>query len=44
MAAAEKMKLELAAAGARNEEILTEARQQAQQILTQAREVGDATH
>lgn len=43
MAAAEKMKLEMAAAGARNEEILAEARQQAQQILTQAREVGDAT-
>jgi len=43
MAAAEKMKLEMAAAGARNEEILAEARQQAQQIITQAREVSDST-
>jgi F-type H+-transporting ATPase subunit b len=43
MAAADKMRLELAATGARNEEILADARQQAQQILTQAREVGDAT-
>jgi len=43
MAAAEKMKLEMAAAGARNEEILSEARQQAQQIITQAREVSDST-
>ena len=43
MAAADKMRLEMAAASARNEEILAEARQQAQQILTQAREVGDAT-
>jgi F-type H+-transporting ATPase subunit b len=43
MSAADKMRLELAAASARNEEILAEARQQAQQILTQAREVGDAT-
>ena len=37
------MRQELAAASARNEEILAEARQQAQQIITQAREVGDAT-
>jgi F-type H+-transporting ATPase subunit b len=43
MAAAEKMKLEMAAAGARNEEILAEARRQSQQIITQAREVADAT-
>lgn len=43
MEAAERMRLEMAAAGARNEEILAEARQQAQQIITQAREVGDAT-
>ena len=43
MAAAENMKLEMAAAGARNEEILAEARRQSQQIITQAREVADAT-
>jgi F-type H+-transporting ATPase subunit b len=43
MAAADKMRLELAATSARNEEILAEARQQAQQIISQAREVGDAT-
>jgi F-type H+-transporting ATPase subunit b len=43
MAAAENMRREMAAASARNEEILAEARQQAQQIITQAREVGDAT-
>src|SRR4051812_19200437 len=43
MAAADKMRLELAATAARNEEILAEARRQAQQIITQAREVGDAT-
>jgi F-type H+-transporting ATPase subunit b len=43
MAAADKMRLELAAASARNEEILAEARQQAQQIIAQAREVGDAS-
>jgi F-type H+-transporting ATPase subunit b len=43
MAAAEKMRLELAATSARNEEILAEARQQAQQIISQAREVGEAT-
>ena len=43
MAAAEKMRLEMAAATARNEEILAEARRQAQQIISQAREVGDAT-
>lgn len=43
MAAADKMRQELAATSARNEEILAEARQQAQQIISQAREVGDAT-
>ena len=43
MQAAERMKLEMAAASSRNEEILAEARQQAQQIITQAREVSDAT-
>jgi F-type H+-transporting ATPase subunit b len=43
MAAAEKMRLEMAATSARNEEILAEARRQAQQIISQAREVGDAT-
>ena len=43
MAAADEMKSEMARASVRNEEILTEARQQAQQIITQAREVGDAT-
>ena len=43
MQAAERMKLEMAAVSTRNEEILAEARQQAQQIITQAREVSDAT-
>src|SRR3954447_17497351 len=43
MAAADKMRLELAATTARNEAILGEARRQAQQIIAQAREVGDAT-
>jgi F-type H+-transporting ATPase subunit b len=43
MAAADKMRQELAATAARNEEILGEARRQAQQIIAQAREVGDAT-
>ena len=43
MQAAENMKKEMAAAGVRNEEILAEARQQAQQIITQAREVSEAT-
>jgi F-type H+-transporting ATPase subunit b len=43
MAAADNMRQELAATAARNEEILAEARRQAQQIIAQAREVGDAT-
>jgi F-type H+-transporting ATPase subunit b len=43
MAAADNMRQELAATAARNEEILAEARRQAQQIITQAREVSDAT-
>ncbi|MDQ3226119.1 MAG: ATP synthase F0 subunit B, partial [Chloroflexota bacterium] len=41
MAAADEMKVEMAKASVRNEEILAEARQQAQQIITQAREVSD---
>ena len=43
MAAAEEMKAEMARASVRNEEILAEARQQAQQIISQAREVSEAT-
>jgi F-type H+-transporting ATPase subunit b len=43
MAAAERMRIEMAASTARNEEILAEARRQAQQIISQAREVSDAT-
>jgi F-type H+-transporting ATPase subunit b len=39
--AAERMKAELAATAARNEEVLNEARQQAQQIVAQAREAGE---
>ncbi|HEY8448681.1 MAG TPA: F0F1 ATP synthase subunit B [Thermomicrobiales bacterium] len=42
MEAAERMQAELKATAARNEEILAEARREAQQILTQAREQGDA--
>jgi F-type H+-transporting ATPase subunit b len=43
MEAAQRMQVELQATAARNEQILVEARQQAQTILTQAREAGDAT-
>ena len=43
MAAAEAMKAEMARASVRNEEILVEARQQAQQIISQARDVSEAT-
>lgn len=41
--AAERMKAELAVTAARNEEVLVEARQQAQQIVAQASEAGEAT-
>lgn len=40
--AAQKMQDQLEATAARNDEVLAEARQQAQGILTQAREQGDA--
>lgn len=43
MEAAQRMQQEMQATAARNEEILREARQDAQNILTQAREAGDAT-
>lgn len=43
MAAAEKMQAELQETAAKNEEILREARQDAQRILHQAKEQGDAT-
>src|SRR6187200_721041 len=43
MAAADEMKSEMARASVRNEEILAEARQQAQQIIGQPREVSEAT-
>jgi F-type H+-transporting ATPase subunit b len=41
--AAQRMQAELQATAARNEEILGEARREAQAILTNAREAGDAT-
>ena len=41
MEAADRMKLELEATAARNEEVLREARAQAQQILVDARSAGD---
>ncbi len=41
--AADRMRLELAATAQRNEEQLAEARRQAQQIVIQAREAGEAT-
>ena len=41
--AADAMKAEMARASVRNEEILAEARQQAQQIISQAREVSEST-
>jgi F-type H+-transporting ATPase subunit b len=43
MEAAQRMQAEMQATAARNEQILVEARQQAQTILSQAREAGDAT-
>lgn len=43
MEAAQRMQSEMQATAARNEQILVEARQEAQAILTQAREAGDAT-
>jgi F-type H+-transporting ATPase subunit b len=43
MEAAQRMQLEMQATAARNEEILNEARREAQVILTQAREAGEAT-
>lgn len=43
MEAAQRMQAEMQATAARNEQILVEARQQAQSILSQAREAGDAT-
>lgn len=42
MEAAERMQAELRATAARNEQILAEARRDAQQILAQAREQGEA--
>lgn len=42
MEAAERMQAELQATAARNEQILAEARRDAQQILAQAREQGEA--
>ena len=42
MEAAERMQAELKATAARNEEVLTEARREAQAIITNAREAGDA--
>ena len=43
MEAAQRMQAELQATAARNEQVLAEARQQAQLIIGQAREAGDAT-
>jgi F-type H+-transporting ATPase subunit b len=43
MEAAQRMQTEMQATAARNEEILAEARREAQAILTLAREQGDAT-
>lgn len=43
MEAATRMQAELQATAARNEEVLTQARRDAQQIITQAREASDAT-
>ena len=42
MEAAQRMQAELQATAARNEEVLAEARREAQQIVTNAREAGDA--
>jgi F-type H+-transporting ATPase subunit b len=43
MESAQRMQAELQATAARNEEVLAQARQEAQQILTNAREASDAT-
>jgi F-type H+-transporting ATPase subunit b len=43
MEAAQRMQIEMQATAARNEEILAEARREAQTILTLSREQGDAT-
>jgi F-type H+-transporting ATPase subunit b len=43
MEAAQKMQAELQATAVRNEEVLREARQEAQQIIVNAREAADAT-
>ena len=43
MEAAQRMQIEMQATAARNEEILNEARKEAQVILTHAREAGEAT-
>jgi F-type H+-transporting ATPase subunit b len=43
MEAAQRMQTELQATAARNEEVLAEARREAQAILTTARETGEAT-
>ena len=43
MEAAQRMQAEMQATAARNEEILAEARREAQAILTNAREAGEAT-
>ncbi len=43
MEAAQRMQVELQATAARNEETLAEARREAQQILVNAREAGEAT-
>lgn len=43
MEAAQRMQTEMQATAARNEEILAEARVEAQKILTNAREAGEAT-
>ena len=43
MEAAQRMQVEMQATAARNEQILVEARQEAQAILAQARGAGDAT-
>lgn len=43
MEAAQKMQAELQATATRNEEVLAEARREAQQVIANAREVSDAT-
>ena len=43
MEAAQQMQAELQATAVRNEEVLREARQEAQQIIANARDAADAT-